>query len=50
MAEDVDPIFTETQGGETATHVRDYSRFVAMFKWGAIICFIIAMFVITVVL
>jgi hypothetical protein len=42
MAEEMDPIFTESQPPEVATHVRDYSHFVQLIKWGAITCLAIA--------
>jgi hypothetical protein len=35
---------------DVAVHVRDYTRFIKLLKWGAIISFLIAMFVIIFVL
>ena len=32
--------------GELGIHARDYSRFTAMLKWGAIASFIVAMIVV----
>ena len=32
-----------TDSGDMEAHARDYSRFIAMLKWGAIISFILAM-------
>lgn len=37
---------TESQGNDMQAHVRDYSKFTGMLKWGAIISFILAMFVV----
>ena len=42
----VEPSTTENHSGDMEAHVRDYSRFTAMFKWGAILSFIIAIIVI----
>ncbi|CAN5171866.1 hypothetical protein BH24PSE1_BH24PSE1_01920 [soil metagenome] len=44
MAEE-EPILTHPPTAEDARHVQDYSRFIALFKWGAIISFIVAIFV-----
>ena len=33
----------------TTTHVRDYSAFTKLFKWGAVFCFITAMVVLIVI-
>lgn len=49
MAEQ-EPILTDPPTQEMAHHVDDYSRFTSMMKWGAIICFIIALIVIVFVL
>ena len=49
MAEQ-EPILTDPPTHEVAVHVEDYSRFTWMMKWGAIVCFIIALIVITFVL
>ena len=42
---DVDPILQETADPEVNTHVRDYSRFVQLLKWGAILSLVIAFIV-----
>ncbi len=44
MAEE-EPILTNPPTHEMAVHVRDYTRFTRMFKWGALICFIIGFIV-----
>ena len=49
MAEQ-EPILTDPPTQEVAVHVEDYSRFTQMMKWGATICFIIALIVIIFVL
>ena len=49
MAEQ-EPILTDPPTPEVAAHVEDYSRFTQLMKWSAIICFIIALTVITFVL
>ena len=46
---DVDAVTNENQPGEIGRHARDYSRFIAMFKWGAIISFITAMVVLMII-
>ncbi|HYI42713.1 MAG TPA: hypothetical protein VD768_03725 [Sphingomicrobium sp.] len=46
---DVDAVTNENQPGEVGRHARDYSRFVALFKWGAIISFIAAMVVLMII-
>lgn len=50
MAEEVDPIFREPQPPEVATHVRDYSLFVQLIKWGAIISLMIGFIVVVFIL
>lgn len=40
-----EPILTNPTTHEMAVHVRDYGRFTQMFKWGAIVCFIIGFIV-----
>ena len=47
MAED-ESLFTNP-APEMVPHVRDYSWFTTMFKYGAIICFVIAMLVIVII-
>lgn len=49
MAEDVDPMFQEAHAPQVETHIRDYSRFVQMFKWGAIISFITGILVLFII-
>jgi hypothetical protein len=44
-----EPLLNNPPTHEVATHVRDYAGFVRLFKWGAIICFIIAMLVIQII-
>ena len=48
MAED-ESLLTNPPTQEVAAHVRDYSRFIAMFKWGAIASFVIAMAVMVII-
>lgn len=44
MAEE-EPLLTSPQTPDVAVHVRDYERFVRMFKIGAIACLIIGVIV-----
>ena len=44
MAED-ESILTNPPTQDVAVHVRDYTRFTKLLKWGAIICLAIAFFV-----
>ena len=44
MAED-ESILTNPPTQDVAVHVRDYTRFTRLLKWGAIICLAIAFFV-----
>ena len=44
MAEE-EPILMEPGSPEMTKHVRDYERFITLFKWGAIISFFTAFFV-----
>lgn len=46
---DVDPILSDPPTREMASHVRDYSRFVQLFKWGAIISLITALIVMLII-
>jgi hypothetical protein len=48
MAED-ESLLTNPPTQEVAAHVRDYSRFIAMFKWGALASFVIAMAVMVII-
>ena len=45
MAHDEEPILTSPPTQEVARHVADYSRFTALLKWGAVVCLIVAFFV-----
>ncbi len=45
-----EPLLTNPPAQEMTAHVRDYSRFIVMMKWGAIICFVGGLIVITFVL
>ena len=49
MAEQ-EPILTDPPTQEMGIHVRDYSRFTNMMKWGAIVCFITGLIIIAFVL
>ena len=44
MAED-ESILTNPPTQDVAVHVRDYTRFTKLLKWGAIVCLAIAFFV-----
>ena len=44
MAED-ESILTNPPTQDVAVHVRDYARFTRLFKWGAIVCFILGLLV-----
>jgi hypothetical protein len=48
MAEE-EPILTNPPTQEMAHHVRDYVRFIKMFKWGAIISAIIGYIVMLII-
>ena len=45
MAHEEEPILNHPGTQEVARHVRDYSRFVQLLKWGAIVSLIIAFLV-----
>jgi hypothetical protein len=45
----VEPATDATNNGDMPSHVRDYSKFTAMLKWGAIISFIGAMLVLVII-
>ena len=49
MAEE-EPVLASPPTAQDARHVRDYSRFTGLMKWGAIVSFAIAIFVLLVVL
>ena len=40
---------TSPPAQDDAAHVRDYARFTQLFKWGAIVCFVIAMLVLLII-
>ena len=42
MAEAEEPVLTNPPTQEVERHVHDYSRFIALLKWGAILSFITA--------
>ena len=48
MADD-ESLLTNPATPEDAVHVRDYSRFTQMFKWGAVACFVLAMLVVFII-
>lgn len=48
MAEE-EPILTNPGSPEMANHVRDYERFTALLKWGAIISLVVAFIVILII-
>lgn len=45
MAHEEDSILTYPGTKEMGRHVNDYSRFIGLFKWGAVICFFVALIV-----
>jgi len=45
-----EPILTEPSSQEMGVHVRDYSRFIVMVKWTAIVSFILGLIIIAFVL
>jgi len=45
MAHDEEPLLADPPTQDVAIHVRDYTRFIKMLKWGAIICLAIAFLV-----
>jgi hypothetical protein len=49
MAQEEDPILTNPPTQEVERHVRDYSRFTALLKWGAIVSLIVAFFVLLII-
>jgi hypothetical protein len=48
MAEE-EPLLVSPPTQDVAVHVKDYDRFTKMLKWGAIICAIIAFFVLMII-
>ena len=49
MAHEEDSILTSPPTPEVARHVQDYSRFTALFKWGAIVSLITAFIVLMII-
>jgi hypothetical protein len=49
MANDEEPILTHPGSQQMARHVRDYSKFTALFKWGAITSFVVAILVLFII-
>ena len=48
MAEQ-EPLLTDPPTQDVAVHVRDYSRFISLLKWGAIASFITAFIVVLII-
>ena len=48
MAEE-EPILTDPPTQDVAHHVRDYTRFVQLLKWGAILSLVTALFVMMII-
>ena len=44
-----EPMLNNPPTQEVADHVRDYRGFSKLFKWGAIVCFIIALVVMMII-
>lgn len=44
-----EPLLDNPPTPEAAVHVRDYTRFIKMFKWGAILSFITGMVVMVII-
>lgn len=49
MAHEEEPLLAHPPTQEVARHVGDYERFTKLFKYGAIICIIIAFLVIMII-
>lgn len=45
MAHDEEPLLADPPTQDVAIHVRDYERFTKLLKWGAGVCFIVALIV-----
>lgn len=45
MAHDEEPLLANPETHDVAVHVRDYTRFTRLLKWGALTCLVIAFFV-----
>ena len=48
MAEE-EPLLTSPPTQDVAVHVRDYTRFIKMLKWGAIVSLIVAFLVLMII-
>jgi hypothetical protein len=48
MAEE-EPLLASPPTHDMAVHVHNYSRFTTLFKWGAVVCFIVAMLVLMII-
>ena len=48
MAEE-EPLLTDPPTQEAAWHVRDYTRFTKLLKWGALTCLVIAFIVLLII-
>ena len=44
-----EPLLDNPPSAEAAVHVRDYTRFTKMLKWGAIVSFITGMLVVVII-
>lgn len=44
-----EPLLNNPPTQEMGAHVKDYEGFVALFKWGAIVCIIIAFLVLLII-
>jgi len=42
MAEE-EPLLASPPTQDVAVHVRDYERFIKLFKWGAVVCLVIGL-------
>ena len=45
MAHDEEPLLAHPPTQDVAVHVRDYTRFTKLLKWGALTCLVIGFFV-----
>ncbi len=46
---DVDSLTRDDQPGEIGRHARDYTRVMALLKWGAIIAFVLAILIMIII-
>ena len=44
MAEE-EPLLANPPTHDMAVHVHEYTRFTKLFKWGAVVCFLVGLFV-----